>query len=175
MEQSLEWTPEEIRGQRFRGVFGYSKKEVREFLATLSKRWSVLRQREQEQGRRLAELEKEVANWRAREQELTVLLQSAQAEAARLREEAKTEAQGLLLETEVKAGSIRKRTETWLEEVIAKVEETQRQKQNFLTAFRSALDSHYELIKEEEQDQEPLTARLAEVLRERKVEPPPLS
>ena len=77
----------------------------------------------------------------------------------------RAEAEKMLAETEEKAGSIRKRTEGWLEEVIAKVEETQRQKKNFLTAFRSSLDSHYELIKSEEEEAEPLTAKLSDVLR----------
>jgi hypothetical protein len=45
------------------------------------------------------------------------------------------------------------------------VEETQRQKKNFLTAFRSALDSHYALIRSEEEDAEPLAGKLSGILR----------
>ncbi len=163
MERSLEeapafqseWTPDEIKGQNFRGsLFGFSKREVRDFLRLVSKLWVRMLDHQQILGQRIVRLETELASFHAREKEITDRKIQAEAEAAKL-----------LKETEEKAESIRDRTEAWLEEVIAKVEETQRQKQNFLTAFRSALDSHYALIKTEEEDQEPLASKLSVVLR----------
>ena len=112
-------------------------------------------------GDRIVKLEAEVASWQAREKEIEEIKASAIAESKKL-----------LAETEEKAESIRVKTETWLEEVIAQVEETQRQKKNFLTAFRSALDSHYALIRTEEEDAEPLTAKLTDVLRGKTRTPP---
>ncbi len=150
---------DEIKGQTFRGsLFGFNKSEVRGFLAAVSKQ-------SRELNSQLEALQKEVNDWRAREKAMFELTAGAQAEAQAIRENAKKEAEKLLLETEEKVTSIRSKTETWLEEVIAKVEETQRQKQNFLTAFRSALDSHYALIENEEEEVEPLTAKLSGVLR----------
>jgi cell division initiation protein len=161
-----EWTPEEIKGQNFRGsLVGFSRREVRDFLRLLSKLWSRMIEREQSLSSQVQKLEAEVAVWRAREKEIEENTIRATLEAQSIREHARVQAERLMSETEEKAAAIRGRTENWLEEVIAKVEETQRQKQNFLTAFRSALDSHYELIRSEESETEPLSAKLSDVLR----------
>lgn len=159
-----EWSADEIKGQNFRGaLFGFNKREVRDFLRVVSKLWTRMLDHQALQLQRIQTLENEVANWNAREKEI-----------AEIKVRAEHEAQKLLSDTEEKADSIRKRTEAWLEEVIAKVEETQRQKKNFLTAFRSALDSHYALIQTEEEEVEPLAAKLSDVLRT-PAEPPPLN
>jgi cell division septum initiation protein DivIVA len=161
-----EWTPDEIKAQNFRGsLFGFNKREVRDFLRVVSKLWVRMLDHQKILGERIVALEKEVAGWQMREKELLEQKQNALLESQAILDRSRTEAEKMLAETEEKAGSIRKRTEGWLEEVIAKVEETQRQKKNFLTAFRSALDSHYELIKTEEDEAEPLTAKLSDVLR----------
>ncbi len=160
-----EWTPDEIKAQNFRGgLFGYSRKEVRDFLRLMGKLWSRMLDHQQELTVRLHSLETEVAGWRSRDADIKAQRERALAEAQNIRELARIEAEKLMAETEERADAIRNRTENWLESVIAKVEETQRQKQNFITAFRSALDSHYELIKNDT-DGEPLTAGLSEVLR----------
>jgi cell division septum initiation protein DivIVA len=161
-----EWTPDEIKAQNFRGsLFGFNKREVRDFLRVVSKLWVRMLDHQKILGERVVALEKEVAGWQLKEKELLEAKQNAALEAQSILDKSRAEAERMLYETEEKAGSIRKRTEGWLEEVIAKVEETQRQKKNFLTAFRSALDSHYELIKTEEDEVEPLTAKLSDVLR----------
>ncbi len=160
-----EWTPDEIKTQGFRGgLFGFSRKEVRDFLRLVSKLWARMLDHQQELTVRLQSLETEVAGWRSRDAEIKSQRERALAEAQNIRDLARTEAEKLMAETEERAEKVRNRTEDWLENVIAKVEETQRQKQNFITAFRSALDSHYELIKNDT-DGEPLTAGLSEVLR----------
>jgi cell division initiation protein len=150
-----EWTPEEIKGQNFKGsLFGFSRKEVQDFLRALSKLWVRMLEHQQILTDRIVRLESEVASWNAREKEIAEIKARAEADAAKL-----------LAETDQKAEAIRSKTEAWLEEVIAQVEETQRQKTNFLTAFRSALDSHYALIRTEEDDVEPLSAKLTGILR----------
>lgn len=156
-----EWTPDEIKGQNFKGsLFGFSRREVRDFLRLVSKLWVRMLEHQTILSERIVRLESEVASWKAREREIEDM-----------KAKAEVDAQRLLAETEEKAESIRAKTENWLEEVIAQVEETQRQKKNFLTAFRSALDSHYALIRNEEEDGEPLTAKLTDVLRKNTVPP----
>lgn len=166
MATRTDWTSEEIKAQNFRGsVLGYARKEVKEFLHSLAENWGSLLQENARLAARVAVLEKEVNEWHAREKEVQEHRQTVVQEAQKLRENARLEAEHLMNETELKADEIRQRTEQWLEEVIARVEETQRRKQNFLTAFRSALDSHYALIQGEEDVTEPLAAGLTDVLR----------
>ncbi|MBY0371024.1 DivIVA domain-containing protein [bacterium] len=165
------WTPEEIKAQNFRGsAFGYARKEVQEFLNEISKLTAQLTAENTNLSRRVLDLEKELHQWRLREQEMSETRARIVEEAQATREKARTEAEHLMSETENKADEIRQRTENWLEEVIARVEETQRQKRNFMTAFRSALDSHYELLNTEDSQEQPLTAGLTDVLRST---PPP--
>jgi DivIVA domain-containing protein len=82
-----------------------------------------------------------------------------------MREQARVEAEKIFAEVEERANQIRRKTEEWLEEVIAEVEETQRQKLSFMTAFKSALDSHYELLERQPAEDQPIGARLNHLLK----------
>ncbi len=161
-----DWTPNEISTRSFKGALsGFNRTEVRDFLAALAQQWAKALSQQQALKDRVHALEKEIAGWEQKEKDLSELRERALLEAQAIREQARSESERLLVETENQASNIRNKTEGWLEEVIARVEETQRQKQNFLSAFRSALDSHYELIKTEEEESEPLSAKLSDVLR----------
>jgi DivIVA domain-containing protein len=158
-------TAEEIRNKRFRGsVMGYSAREVDDFIRSLAGVWDKHLQKERELTTEVKNLKAQLEDQKAQVRELLISKERTEQEAIAIRDQAKKEAAELSKEVEEKAVLIRQRTENWLEEVIAGVEETERQKNNFVTAFRSALDSHYELLKKEMENTEPLGAKLSTLL-----------
>lgn len=163
---SLKFTPAEIRNRLFKKTaLGYSAKEVQDFLDLLAKGWERMQQNEYELTDKVQKLTDEVTKWRLKEAELDRLREQAVVDAQATRDTAKQEAEKILSEVEVRASDIRHKTEEWLEEVIAEVEETQRQKMSFMTAFKSALDSHYALLNRQPEDSESIGARLNNFLR----------
>lgn len=163
---SQKLAPTEIRGREFKKVaWGYSPREVVEFLDSLAKTWEKVQKQEKELQDKIRSLNDELTRWKNKEHEIAKLKERALQEGQQIREEASAEATRQLAEVEERANGIRGRTEEWLESVIQEVEETQRQKASFMTAFKAALDSHYELIKTEENDPEPLAAKLSQFLR----------
>lgn len=159
-------TPEEISSKEFKRVlWGYAPEEVLTHLQQLAKNWEKALKTEKEQAEKIQAMSEEITRWRGREAELTRLKEKLAQETEEIRAKAAQQAAEALAETEKRAAEIRQRTEDWLETVLAQVEETERQRHNFVTAFRSALDSHYALLKDEEKQSEPLSARLSEALR----------
>jgi cell division initiation protein len=163
---SVKFTPAEIKNRKFKtSAFGYSPKAVREFLELVAKAWEKLQQQEKELAEKAQRLTDEVARWRVKETELEKLREQAVADGQAMREQARVEAEKIFAEVEERANQIRRKTEEWLEEVIAEVEETQRQKLSFMTAFKSALDSHYELLERQPAEDQPIGARLNHLLK----------
>ncbi len=163
---STKISPSDIKGHDFsKTVWGFSVSEVSEFLNNVSQHWDKFQKTEKELNDKVRELTDEVMRWRGREVELEKMRERAVQDAQITRDKAQVEAQKLLSEVEAKAESIRVRTEEWLEQVIQEVSETERQKNNFMAAFKSALDSHYELLKSEEVDREPLAGKLHHLLK----------
>lgn len=163
-------TPTDIRGRNFRKVFrGYDPEEVSSFLDDLSKSWDRLVRREKQLGQEVHSLKEELEKWRNRESELNQLREKALKEAEEIRNQASKEAARMIQQVEERASGVRQETETWLEKVITDLEETQRRKSSFLTAFRASLDSHYELLKNETDEPEPLPDRLMHFLRDKQL------
>lgn len=159
-------TPEEISSKEFKRVlWGYAPEEVLAHLQQLAKHWEKAVKTEKEQAEKIHALGEEITRWRGKEAELNRFKEKLTAETEELRAKGVAEAAEALAETERRAQEIRQRTEEWLETVLAQVEETERQRHNFVTAFRSALDSHYALLQTEEKQTEPLSARLSQALR----------
>lgn len=159
-------TPTEIKNKEFsKAMLGYNPKEVVEFLDATAKAWEKVQKNEKELLDKIHSLNDEILRWKGREGEMEKLKERANQEAEAIREEARQQAQKLFIEVEEKANAIRAKTEEWLGNVIAEVSETERQKSNFMTAFKSALDSHYALIKAEQEEGEPLTAKLSHLLK----------
>lgn len=157
----------DIKKKEFDRAFrGYSTKEVHEYLDMLAGCWDRMLRQEKDLFTALHSLNQELEGWKAREGELARFREQALAEAEQIRSAARDEANQVTEEAEACASRVRERTETWLEGVISKVEETQRQKANFVTAFRSALDSHYELLQQETSHDVPLSEQLSELLRD---------
>lgn len=157
----------EIRARGFKkGVFGYAGEEVDQFLDQVAKQVDRAQRTERELQEKVQALQEEVLRFRAREAEIQKTREKVQAELEVQRAQTVEECQKLLAESEAKAQAVRERTEEWLAQVLERIEETERRKSSFLTAFRSALDSHYELLRKEEEELEPLGSELSKHLRE---------
>ena len=143
-------TPNEIKNHEFkRTAWGYSPKEVIEYLDKTAKTWERVQKNEKELLTKIENLQGEIKDWQQREGQIGKIQERALRDAEQIREEAIKQGEKVLEEIEKKANEIRIQTEGWLESVIAEVEETQRQKENFILALRSSLDSHYSLIEKE--------------------------
>lgn len=161
-------SPSDIKSKEFTKSFrGYDPREVTEFLDLVAKTLEKANREEKALLKKVTGLTEEVAKWKARENELIQMREKAVADAEEIRNQASKEAARLLQDVDERANTIRQSTEGWLEEVIQRLEETQRQKHSFLTALRSSLDSHYELLKTEGPEAASLGAQLTEFLQAR--------
>lgn len=159
-------SPTELKNKEFKKVMrGYCPEEVVAFLDQTAKAWVQVQKREKDLLQKIESLSAEISHWRQRESEIAKIKQDALKEAEQIKEVGAKDAQNLLNQVEEKAQEIRVKTEEWLAEVINRVQETERQKNNFMTAFKSALDSHYELIKNDQQLAQPLSHELDSFLK----------
>jgi cell division initiation protein len=158
-------TPTEIRKKEFKkSMWGFSPGEVVSCLEQVAKTLEKSQRTERELNEKLRLANEELTRWKNKELEMQKLRERAVHDAEAVRQEATKEAERIFGEVEERANEIRKKTEEWLENVIAEVEETERQKMNFMTAFRAALDSHYAILKTEQEEGQPLGAKLNQFL-----------
>lgn len=154
-------SPTEIKNKEFKKVMlGYSPEDVVAFLDQTAKHWTQVQKKEKELIQKVESLTEELSGWKQRESEINQIKQNAIKEAEEIIEAGSEEAAKLFKQVEEKAQEIKQKTEEWLAQVISQVEETERRKNSFMSAFKSALDSHYELIKNEQESTEPLSRRL---------------
>lgn len=158
-------SPNEIKNQEFkRTAWGYSPREVIEYLERTAKAWERVQRNEKELLTKVELLQKTIKEWEQREAQIMKIHEKALRDSEELKAEAIVEAEKIFQEVEKKALEVRSQTEQWLEKIISEVEETQRQKDNFLTALRSSLDGHYALL-EREKVTDPLGAKLSKFLK----------
>lgn len=151
---SFDLSPADIKNKDFKKVMlGYSPEEVVGFLDQVAKLWEKIQKRERDFLQVIEKYEAELKAWSQKESDLKLIQEQAQKEGEKIIEAAEKRTQ-----------EIRQNTENWLATVLQDVEEVERRKQNFVTAFRSALDSHYEILKKEESNQDSLAARLQHYL-----------
>ncbi|MFM8269135.1 MAG: DivIVA domain-containing protein [Pseudomonadota bacterium] len=155
---SHELSPAEIKNRDFKKtMLGYSPEEVVGFLDQVAKVWEKVQKKERELIGQINDLKAEIKGWENKQDEL-----------AKLQELAKLEAQKIVNEAELRSQEVRQKTEQWLTEVLEEVQQVEKRKANFITAFRSALDSHYEILKTEQSDSGPLTDKLHAYLKNSK-------
>ena len=160
-------SPIEIKTKEFRRVMlGYDPKEVVDFLEQMAKGWEKSQKQEKELFDKIQTLNDEIIRWRGKENEIHKQRERVQNEAQEIRDRAIAESQKIYAEVEEKAQEVRRKTEEWLEKVLTEVEETERRRSHFLTAFRSSLDGHYELLKKEDTPWEPLATHLGNLLKQ---------
>lgn len=162
---SVKLTPNEIKNKEFkRTMWGYSPKEVIEFLELTAKTWEKVQKNEKDLLQKIDSLKEEIKAWELRETQIARIHEKALKDAEQIRLEATDQAEKIFKEVEDRANQVRIKTEDWLANVIAEIEETERQKSNFITAFKSALDSHLALI-QEEKEAESLGSKLNQFLK----------
>lgn len=163
---SAEISPNEIKNKEFKKIMlGYSPEQVVEFLDKVSKIWERVQKQEKSLLKRIDDLEYTIAEYQAKEDEVKQIREMAQSDAEIIRKEAGSEGERILKEVEERANGIKVKTEEWLCEVIARLEETEKRKENFMRAFRSALDSHYEILQKEQDAKEPISLQLDQFLK----------
>ena len=156
----------EVRSRTFKkGLFGYHVEEVDAFLEHVARVIDRAARHERELTEKLQAAVEELSRFRAREEEIARTRQEVDAEAERIRRDAEEHAQRMLREAEKGAQLVRAKAEEWLASLFERVEETERRRTSFFTAFRSALDSHYELLRKDEAATVPLKAELTQFLR----------
>ena len=166
MSETKTISPRDVITTKFtKSMWGYSPTEVVQFLEEVSKQYEDSLKRVQELEKNSGELHQEIQSWKLKEKEIFLLRENALKETEMIREQAMQEAQKHFAEVENKAKEIRENTERWLSEVIGEVEKAEQQRNSFVTAFKSALDSHYAILGKEESG-EPLTSQLQKFLRE---------
>lgn len=154
-------SPADIKNKEFKKVMlGYSPEDVVAFLDKTAKHWIQVQKKEKEMLQKIDSLNAEISKWKQKESEIEQIKQDAIKEAEAIIEAGSEEASKLFKQVEDKAQEIRQKTEEWLAQVISQVEETERRRNSFVSAFKSALDSHYELIKNDQELTEPLSQRL---------------
>jgi len=164
---SSQLTPTEIKNKDFKKtMLGYSPEEVVGFLDSVAKLWEKVQKRERELLVKIDQLEQAIQSWKRREEELEQIKQAAQGEAEQILQAAHELGRKNLQAAEERSQDIRRGTEAWLAGILSEVEEVERRKNNFVTAFRSALDSHYEILKNEAHESLPLSIRLNEYLKQ---------
>lgn len=162
---SLKLSPTDIKNKEFKkAMMGYAPREVVEFLDEVAKTWEKVQRNEKELIKKIESLSEEIDKWKAREPELQQIREKALKEAEEIRNQASKEAARVMQNVEERASGVRRVTEEWLASVIGHLEETQRQKVNFLSALKSSLDNHYEMIRTEEKE-EPLASQFSEYLK----------
>lgn len=158
-------TPNEIKNQEFkRTAWGYSPKEVIEYLEKTAKAWEKVQKNEKDLLAKIESLHNEIKDWQGRENQILKIHEKALRDAEQIKLEAVEQAEKVFEEVEKKSNEIRLQTEAWLENIIGEIEETQRQKDNFLIALKSSLDSHYALL-DKERVSDPLGVKLSQFLK----------
>jgi len=167
---SFELTPAEIKNKDFKKtMLGYSPEEVVGFLDQVAKLWEKVQKRERDLNNQIDQLKNEIKSWENKKTDLDKLQAMAKADAQKIIALAQEEAQKILVESEIRSQEVRKNTETWLTEILEEVQEVEKRKANFIIAFRSALDSHYEILKTEQTAQDSLTHKLHAYLKNPRV------
>jgi len=135
---SLKTTPNEIKNKEFKKTaLGYSPREVVGFLDVIAKAWEKVQRHEKDLVTMIGNLQEQISSWELREAQITIIHEKALKDAEKMREEAMNQAEKMFCEVEEKANQVRVNTEEWLAQVISEVEETERQKMNFMNAFKS--------------------------------------
>lgn len=161
-------TPNDIKNREFKkSMRGYCPRDVVEFLDEVATVWESVQTHEKKLLKEIESLNEQLRGWENRRTEMDDLRNKALKEAESIRIQASEEGVRLIREVEARASGVRLKTEEWLARVIADLEETQRQKNNFVSAFKSALDSHYELIKPDLSSGEALGNQLKDFLQKR--------
>lgn len=139
----MEFSPLDIRYQEFkRSMRGYAPAEVRDYLARLAEHTDGVGQSFEAIRTRVAELEAEVARFRASDEELKRAVVAAERISREMRSQAEREAEIIRAEAEAaKERTLREALEH-LGEVQRELEALKREREVFIGQFRGMLDGY---------------------------------
>ena len=158
-------SPVEIKNKEFKkSIMGYSPHEVILFLDQVAKQWEQVQAGEKRLCSTIEELKKEIDEWQTKERELEMIRAAALEEAEKIRGAATDHGKKLLQEAREQAGTIQGRTQEWLADVIANLQNTERRRQEMTVALRQKLEQHFSLLEDAEKLGGPLEDRLANYL-----------
>ncbi|MCB0416485.1 MAG: DivIVA domain-containing protein [Bdellovibrionales bacterium] len=148
---STQLTPIQIRTKEFnKSLWGYTPKEVAEFLESLAAQWEAKNAEERKLLNKIKLLEDDLKEWKDREDKLIQLREGAKLKAQEIEAQATRDASLFLKSVQDRAEQIRRKTEEWLERVIAEVDKTETRKRQLVEALKNTLDEHYAILSDEQ-------------------------
>lgn len=164
-------TPVEIKNKEFKkSLLGYSPHEVILFLDQVAKVWERVQVKEKEMLGRVHALELELEEWKTKERELELIRAGALEEAAKIRAAATDHGKKLLQEARDQAREIQGKTQEWLADVIASLQDTDRRRQVLSNELRKKVEQHVSLLEESSTLVGPLDEQLSRFLESRPTE-----
>ncbi|MCB0406074.1 MAG: DivIVA domain-containing protein [Bdellovibrionales bacterium] len=148
---STQLTPIQIRTKEFNKLRrDYTPKVVAVFLESLSAQWEAKNNEERKLLNKIKLLEEDLKEWKDREDKIIQLREGAKIKAQEIEAQASRDASLFLKSVQDRAEQIRRKTEEWLERVIAEVDKTETRKRQLVEALKATLDEHYAILSDEQ-------------------------
>lgn len=143
----MKLTPIDIQQQQFsRRVRGLDAREVASFLELVAGQVEELMREHRTQRDELRQQERELAQFREREQALKETMLTAQRVTEDLREQAKKEAELVVSEAELKAEKIMHNAHSRVVKILEDINELKRQRAQLLAGMRGVIGTHTKLL-----------------------------
>ncbi|MDT8441757.1 MAG: DivIVA domain-containing protein [Desulfuromonadales bacterium] len=140
-------SPIDIQQQRFRRrAFGYDKESVDQFLETLMVEMERLIRQNNDLQEELARARHRVCEMQQQEAGLKNALMTTQKMTDQLKASARSEAEAMMAHAELRAERLLRKAEERRLEMIAEIQELQRQKIDFDTSLRALLEKHVRML-----------------------------
>ncbi|MFP3982077.1 MAG: DivIVA domain-containing protein [Desulfurivibrionaceae bacterium] len=151
----MQLTPEDIQKQQFHIRFrGFDVEEVDKFLENVGENYLLLTREKQELEEKVAELERQLADFREREKTFQNAILSTQKVADEIEEKSRKEAEKRFKETQQEIEKIREEAYKEVASLEKQVDELKTTKSGIKKELREFLQSYLDLL-EEEGDREP--------------------
>ena len=140
-------TPLDIRKQEFRKTMrGLDSDEVYAFLTTVAEEYEAVLSDNKQLRERIVEIEERLKEYKTIETNLRNTLITAERVTNEAKENARKEASLIVRESEVEAEKAAEAIRSNTQQLRREVLELKRQKDNYLTRFRTLLDSHHNVL-----------------------------
>jgi cell division initiation protein len=140
-------TPLDIRKQEFRKTMrGLDSDEVYAFLTTVAEEYEAVLSDNKQLRERIVEIEERLKEYKTIETNLRNTLLTAERVTSETKENARKEASLIVREAEVEAEKAAEAIRAHTQQLRREVLELKRQKDNYLTRFRTLLESHHRVL-----------------------------
>ncbi len=151
----MDWTPLDIENKRFRsGWRGYDRREVELFLQQLAEDFHRLQQENKALRKEVQQLQRELNEHREREKAIRNVLFNAQKATEQIKANAEKEARLVIAEAELKAEKILQTAHQRLAQLHEDIHELKRQRTQLETKLRSTIETYWQLLEMEKDDEE---------------------